>query len=103
MILKDDKEDDDKHRHIEETTQRTKSVVKKIVSVEFNAEHPKRVQTQSQEDSKFIYYTPSKVAAFNSGTKERIVRMVEVQVGTVITANFIIITLGQNLILVSST
>ncbi|PWA65446.1 chromatin protein family [Artemisia annua] len=80
MILKDDKEDDDKHMDIEETTQPTKSVVKKIVNVRLSAEHPKSIQTQSQEDSKFIKYTPSKVAAFNLGTKERIARTVEVQV-----------------------
>ncbi|GKB94391.1 SNW/SKI-interacting protein A-like protein, partial [Tanacetum coccineum] len=78
MILKDDKEDDDKHTDIEETTQPTKSAIKKIANVILSAEQPKGVQTQSQEESKFIKYTPLKqLDAFNSGAKERIARMVE--------------------------
>lgn len=82
-ILKDDEEeheDDEKQKEIEKTTQQTKEALEKIVNVRLSAAQPKNVQTQSQ-DSKFIKYKPSQQsAAFNSGAKERIIRMVEMPV-----------------------
>ncbi|XP_074583999.1 SNW/SKI-interacting protein A [Curcuma longa] len=74
----DDAEDDEKD--IEETTQRTKEALEKIVNVRLSAAQPKNIPTQSNE-SKFIKYKPSQQsAAFNSGAKERIIRMVETPV-----------------------
>ncbi|KAI3819989.1 hypothetical protein L1987_13844 [Smallanthus sonchifolius] len=70
----EEEEEDEKQKEIEKTTQQTKKVVGNVMLV---AAQPKNVQTQSQ-DSKFIKYKQS--AAFNSGAKERIIRMVEMQV-----------------------
>ncbi|KAL0915803.1 hypothetical protein M5K25_013260 [Dendrobium thyrsiflorum] len=64
-------------KEIEETTQRTKAALEKIVNVRLSAAQPKNVPTQSQE-SKYIKYKPlQQSSAFNSGAKERIIRMVE--------------------------
>ncbi|MFS7958952.1 putative SKI-interacting protein, SKIP [Helianthus anomalus] len=84
IILKDDEEeeedDDEKQQEIEKTTLQTKEALENIVNVRLSAAQPKNVQTQSQ-DSKFIKYKPSQQsAAFNSGAKERIIRMVEMPV-----------------------
>ncbi|KAI3771444.1 hypothetical protein L6452_02608 [Arctium lappa] len=84
-ILRDDEdeeeeEDIEKQKEIEKTTLQTKAALEKIVNVRLSAAQPKNVQTQSQ-DSKFIKYKPSQQsAAFNSGAKERIIRMVEMPV-----------------------
>ncbi|KAJ6799218.1 SNW/SKI-interacting protein [Iris pallida] len=75
-----DEEDEELQKEIEETTERTKAALEKIVNVRLSAAQPKNVPTQSSE-SKFIKYKPSQQsAAFNSGAKERIVRMVEMPV-----------------------
>ncbi|OVA00471.1 SKI-interacting protein SKIP [Macleaya cordata] len=67
-------------KEIEETTQSTKAALEKIVNVRLSAAQPKNVPSQSS-DSKFIKYKPSQQsAAFNSGAKERIIRMVEMPV-----------------------
>ncbi|KAF8034164.1 hypothetical protein BT93_C0441 [Corymbia citriodora subsp. variegata] len=82
-ILRDEEEkeeDEDMEREIEEVTQETKSALEKIVNVRLSAAQPKNVPKQSS-DSKFIKYKPSQqAAAFNSGAKERIIRMVEMPV-----------------------
>ncbi|CAK9153140.1 unnamed protein product [Ilex paraguariensis] len=84
-VLKNDEEEgemdsDEKNEEIEETTQQTKAALEKIVNVRLSAAQPKNVPTQSS-DSKFIKYKPSQQsAAFNSGAKERIIRMVEMPV-----------------------
>ncbi|CAI9100423.1 OLC1v1037427C1 [Oldenlandia corymbosa var. corymbosa] len=71
---------DEKQKEIEETTQDTKAALEKIVNVRLSAAQPKNVPTQSS-DSKYIKYKPSQQsAAFNSGAKERIIRMVEMPV-----------------------
>lgn len=71
---------DEKQKEIDETTQNTKAALEKIVNVRLSAAQPKNVPTQSS-DSKFIKYKPSQQsAAFNSGAKERIIRMVEMPV-----------------------
>ncbi|PWZ22663.1 SNW domain-containing protein 1 [Zea mays] len=63
-------DDDEEQKQIEETTERTKAALEK----------PKNVPTHDSE-SKFIKYKPSQQsAAFNSGAKERIIRMSEVAV-----------------------
>ncbi|CAK9205851.1 unnamed protein product [Sphagnum troendelagicum] len=62
---------------IKETTERTKAVLEKIVGARLSAAQPKSVQSQSTVPS-YIKYTPSQQsAAFNSGAKERVIRMVE--------------------------
>ncbi|XP_059636712.1 SNW/SKI-interacting protein A-like [Cornus florida] len=83
-ILKNDEEEEnldvELEKKIEETTQETKAALEKIVNVRLSAAQPKNVATQSS-DSKFIKYKPSQQsAAFNSGAKERIIRMVEMPV-----------------------
>ncbi|XP_055800795.1 SNW/SKI-interacting protein A [Solanum dulcamara] len=71
---------DEKQKVIDETMEETKAALEKIVNVRLSAAQPKNVPTQSQE-SKFIKYKPSQqAAAFNSGAKERIIRMVEMPV-----------------------
>ncbi|KAA8534914.1 hypothetical protein F0562_029870 [Nyssa sinensis] len=78
--MEEEEEDDDVQKEIEETTQDTKAALEKIVNVRLSAAQPKNVPTQSS-DSKFIKYKPSQQsAAFNSGAKERIIRMVEMPV-----------------------
>lgn len=82
-ILKDEEpesDSEDLEKEIEETTEATKAALEKIVNVRLSAAQPKNVPKQSS-DSKFIKYKPSQQsAAFNSGAKERIIRMVEMPV-----------------------
>ncbi|KAI5324666.1 hypothetical protein L3X38_033739 [Prunus dulcis] len=76
----DDDEEEELQKEIEETTAETKAALEKIVNVRLSAAQPKNVPKQSS-DSKFIKYKPSqKSVAFNSGAKERIIRMVEMPV-----------------------
>lgn len=75
-----DSEDEELQKEIDETTEATKAALEKIVNVRLSAAQPKNVPKQSS-DSKFIKYKPSQQsAAFNSGAKERIIRMVEMPV-----------------------
>ncbi|EPS60134.1 hypothetical protein M569_14669 [Genlisea aurea] len=76
----DEMDVDEKQKEIDETTQETKAALEKIVNVRLSAAQPKNVPKQSS-DSKFIKYKPSQQStAFNSGAKERIIRMVETPV-----------------------
>ncbi|POO00845.1 SKI-interacting protein, SKIP [Trema orientale] len=76
----EDEEDEEVEKVIEQTTQETKAALEKIVNVRLSAAQPKNVPKQSS-DSKFIKYKPSQQsAAFNSGAKERVIRMVEMPV-----------------------
>ncbi|KAG0464172.1 hypothetical protein HPP92_019784 [Vanilla planifolia] len=80
LVAEEEEESEELQKEIEETTQRTKAALEKIVNVRLSAAQPKNVPTQSQE-SKYIKYKPSQQsAAFNSGAKERIIRMVEMPV-----------------------
>lgn len=80
VVSEEDKHEEELDKEIEETTQRTKDALEKIVNVKLSAAQPKNVPAQSSE-SKFIKYKPSQQsAAFNSGAKERIIRMVEMPV-----------------------
>ncbi|GAA0164608.1 RNA splicing factor [Lithospermum erythrorhizon] len=84
MCVKDEEkeeiDDEEKQKLIEDTAQETKTALEKIVNVRLSAAQPKNVPSQSN-DSKFIKYKPSQQsAAFNSGAKERIIRMVEMPV-----------------------
>ncbi|KAL4297032.1 hypothetical protein GQ457_12G022850 [Hibiscus cannabinus] len=73
-------EEEEMQKEIEETMQETKAALEKIVNVRLSAAQPKNVPKQSS-DSKYIKYKPSQQsAAFNSGAKERIIRMVEMPV-----------------------
>ncbi|KAJ4833662.1 hypothetical protein Tsubulata_009026 [Turnera subulata] len=61
----------------EETALETSAAIEKIVSARLSAVRPKKVPSHSS-DSKYIKYKPSQQsAAFNSGAKERIIRMME--------------------------
>ncbi|CAL5054433.1 unnamed protein product [Urochloa decumbens] len=71
---------DEEQEEIEKTTERTKAALEKVVNVRLSAAQPKNVPTHDSE-SKFIKYKPSQQsAAFNSGAKERIIRMSEMAV-----------------------
>ncbi|XP_050374877.1 SNW/SKI-interacting protein-like [Argentina anserina] len=62
---------------IETTAAETKAALEKIVNVRLSAAQPKSQPKQTQ-DSKLIKYRPSQTsAAFNSGAKERMIRMME--------------------------
>ncbi|KAK6925085.1 SKI-interacting protein SKIP, SNW domain [Dillenia turbinata] len=76
----EEENDEELQREIEETTSETKAALEKIVNVRLSAAQPKNVPSRS-DDSKFIKYKPSQQSpAFNSGAKERIIRMVEMPV-----------------------
>lgn len=63
-----------------ETAEKTKAALEKIVHARIAAAQPKNVPLPSDGPT-FIKYTPSQGgAAFNSGAKERIIRMVEAPV-----------------------
>ncbi|KAG1366578.1 SNW/SKI-interacting protein A [Cocos nucifera] len=80
LVSEEEKHEEELEKEIEETTERTKAALEKIVNVRLSAAQPKNVPTPSSE-SKFIKYKPSQQsAAFNSGAKERIIRMVEMAV-----------------------
>lgn len=85
IFAKDDQEEeemevDEMQKEIDETTQETKAALEKIVNVRLSAAQPKNVP-ETAMGSKFIKYKPSQQsAAFNSGAKERIIRMVEMPV-----------------------
>ncbi|KAK7272727.1 hypothetical protein RJT34_29524 [Clitoria ternatea] len=75
-----DSDDEETQKEIEEITQETKAALEKIVNVRLSAAQPKNVPKQSN-DAKYIKYKPSQQsAAFNSGAKERVIRMVEMPV-----------------------
>ncbi|XP_072990538.1 SNW/SKI-interacting protein A [Typha latifolia] len=80
IVIEEETESEEYEKQIEETTERTKAALEKIVNVRLSAAQPKNVLTHDSE-SKFIKYKPSQQsAAFNSGAKERIIRMVEMPV-----------------------
>ncbi|KAJ4751950.1 Pre-mRNA-processing protein 45 [Rhynchospora pubera] len=80
VAVEETQELDEYEKEIEETTERTKTALEKIVSVRLSAAQPKNVPTHNSE-SQFIKYKPSQdSAAFNSGAKERIIRMVGTQI-----------------------
>ncbi|KAG5381162.1 hypothetical protein BRARA_G03499 [Brassica rapa] len=73
-------EEEELQKQIQETTEETKAAMEKIVNVRLSAAQPTNVPRQSG-DSKFIKFKPSQQSsAFNSGAKERIIRMVEMPV-----------------------
>jgi SNW domain-containing protein 1 len=76
----EDGEDEDAQREIDETMEETKAALEKIVNVRLSAAQPKNVPKHNS-DSKYIKYKPSQQnAAFNSGARERVIRMVEMLV-----------------------
>ncbi|KAI3470856.1 hypothetical protein Pfo_027519 [Paulownia fortunei] len=85
MVVKDNVEEEkidvnEKQKEIDETTQETKAALEKIVRFKLSAEQPKNVFAGSS-NSKFIRYKPSQQSGpFNSGAKERIIRVVEMPV-----------------------
>lgn len=64
---------------IEETTQKTREALEKIVQQTISAAMPVRA-ADKQAPAQYVRYTPSQQGvAYNSGSKQRIIRMVEVQ------------------------
>lgn len=64
---------------INELTERTKSALEKITNSKIAAAMPVRCADKSGP-AQFIRYTPSQQGvAFNSGAKQRVIRMVEAQ------------------------
>ncbi|KAK2156818.1 hypothetical protein LSH36_204g03037 [Paralvinella palmiformis] len=64
---------------IMETTEKTRSALEKLVQGKISAAMPVRA-AEKQTPAQYIRYTPSQQGvAFNSGAKQRIIRMVEVQ------------------------
>ncbi|XP_046338629.1 SNW domain-containing protein 1-like [Haliotis rufescens] len=64
---------------IEDTTEKTRQALSKLVSSKISAAMPVR-HAEKQAPAQYIRYTPSQQGvAFNSGAKQRIIRMVEVQ------------------------
>jgi len=62
-----------------ETTEKTRLALEKLTSSKITAAMPVRA-ADKQEPAQYIRYTPSQQgASFNSGAKQRIIRMVEVQ------------------------
>jgi len=65
---------------IEDNTERTRAALEKLVQGKISAAMPVRC-AEKQAPAQYIRYTPSQQgAAFNSGAKQRIIRMVEAQV-----------------------
>merc|ERR1719489_355999 len=63
-----------------ETTEKTRLALEKLTSSKITAAMPVRA-AEKQAPAQYIRYTPSQQgAAFNSGAKQRIIRMVEAQV-----------------------
>ncbi|GAU32703.1 hypothetical protein TSUD_145770 [Trifolium subterraneum] len=76
----DDVDDDEAQQEIDETMQETKAALKKIVNVRLSAAQPKNVPKHNS-DSKYIKYKPSQQnETFNSGARERVIRMVQMSV-----------------------
>lgn len=64
---------------IEENTEKSRQALEKLVSGKISAAMPVRL-AEKQAPAQYIRYTPSQQGvAFNSGAKQRIIRMVEVQ------------------------
>merc|ERR1719461_1699071 len=62
-----------------EATEKTRAALEKLTSSKISAAMPVRA-AEKQEPAQFIRYTPSQQGeAFNSGAKQRVIRMVEVQ------------------------
>ncbi|XP_077994338.1 SNW domain-containing protein 1-like [Glandiceps talaboti] len=64
---------------IQETTEKTRQALEKVVQGKVSAALPVR-HAEKQTPAQYIRYTPSQQGvAFNSGAKQRVIRMVEVQ------------------------
>ncbi|XP_014206032.1 puff-specific protein Bx42 [Copidosoma floridanum] len=64
----------------EDTTERTKKALEKIIESKIAAAMPVR-RAEKQAPAQYIRYTPSQQGqSFNSGAKQRVIRMVEAQV-----------------------
>jgi SNW domain-containing protein 1 len=62
---------------VQETTNRTKEALEKLVNVKIKAAQPKNVQTTGGKSS-FIRYTPGQQGNGQDGLKQRIIKMTEV-------------------------
>ncbi|XP_023637073.1 SNW/SKI-interacting protein isoform X1 [Capsella rubella] len=63
-----------------QTAEETKAAIEKIVNARLGISQPKSVPKQSSDSTYIKYKQSQQSAAFNSGAKERIVRMVEMPV-----------------------
>ncbi|KAI3965144.1 hypothetical protein MKW92_015642 [Papaver armeniacum] len=79
---------EDLQKEIEETTLSTKAALEKIVNSKLSAAQPKNA-VASQSGTKLIQYTPSgQSAAFNSGAKQRLVKVADMPVDPLEPAKF---------------
>jgi SNW domain-containing protein 1 len=64
---------------VQDTTEKTRMALEKLTSTKISAALPTRA-ADKQEPAQYIRYTPSQQGmAFNSGAKQRVIRMVEIQ------------------------
>merc|ERR1719166_457023 len=81
--VRGDDEDPDMIRpdedEIKDSTEKTRQALEKLTNSKISAAMPVRA-AEKQEPAQYIRYTPSQQGtAFNSGAKQRVIRMVEVQ------------------------
>ncbi|KAL1916209.1 uncharacterized protein VTP21DRAFT_5826 [Calcarisporiella thermophila] len=75
----DDLMDRPSEEEVRACTERTRAALEKITQGKIAASQPKNVKKESKEPT-YIRYTPQQQgASFNSGAKQRIIRMVEMQ------------------------
>ncbi|CAG8555980.1 3309_t:CDS:2, partial [Acaulospora colombiana] len=66
---------------VKETTEKTREALEKIVQGKIKASQPKNVKSDKPSEPTYIRYTPGQQGeAYNSGAKQRIIRMVEMPV-----------------------
>ncbi|CAJ0757453.1 3005_t:CDS:10, partial [Entrophospora sp. SA101] len=66
---------------VKETTEKTRMALEKILQGKIKAAQPKNVKTDKPLEPTYIRYTPGQQGeAYNSGAKQRIIRMVEMPV-----------------------
>ncbi|CAG8468967.1 11662_t:CDS:2 [Ambispora gerdemannii] len=66
---------------VKETTEKTREALEKIVQGKIKAAQPKNVKSDQPSEPTYIRYTPGQQGeAYNSGAKQRIIRMVDMPV-----------------------
>jgi len=65
---------------VEKSTEETRSALEKLINAKISAAQPNKVAVGGTEPPKYIRYTPSQQGvSYNSGAKQRVIRMVEAQ------------------------
>ncbi|CAG8654391.1 1594_t:CDS:10 [Acaulospora morrowiae] len=66
---------------VKETTEKTREALERIVQGKIKASQPKNIKSDKPSEPTYIRYTPGQQGeAYNSGAKQRIIRMVEMPV-----------------------